>query len=33
MNAAAQALQNIESLTAISELTLRLGGRRHAAAA
>jgi 2-methylcitrate dehydratase PrpD len=33
MNAAAQTLQNIESLAAISELTHRLGGQRRAAAA
>jgi 2-methylcitrate dehydratase PrpD len=33
MQAAAQALQNIESLKAIAELTLELSGRRRAAAA
>jgi 2-methylcitrate dehydratase PrpD len=33
MNAASQALQNIDSLAAIAELTLQLGGQRRAAAA
>jgi 2-methylcitrate dehydratase PrpD len=33
MKAAAQSLQTIESLKAISDLTLQLGGRRRAAAA
>jgi len=33
MNAAAQALQNIENIKSISELTFQLGGQRRAAAA
>jgi 2-methylcitrate dehydratase PrpD len=33
MNTAAQSLQNIDNLKAISELTLQLGGRKRAAAA
>jgi hypothetical protein len=33
MKAAAQSLQNIETLEAIADLTLQLGGHRRAAAA